>query len=348
MKPIYDKPHGKVFQGDCLEAMRTFKENTFTAVVSDFPFGIKITGNQWDNDVPSVAHCREMLRITKPGGPLLGFGHEKTDYKLKYNLVEAGWELETVIYWIYSHGFPKGLDISKSIDAHYGLEREVIGTREHPTLKDENKVNRNPRNPNACHGTNAMKNEWEITAPACEMSEKWDGYRTGLKLAVTPIIVARKPRKGTVAENALIHGVAGWNIGDCMVPGTDVGGEPINRYTANVFFEPGAAAVLDKISGPLQSNGGITRKKGDPGNVLGEYGSIVSNEAKTIGGASEFFQKVFYSGRTRASEKNAGVSGKGKNHHPSVKPIGLMRELLRLVKMPETNLILDPYAGTFT
>lgn len=49
----------------------------------------------------------------------------------------------------------------------------------------------------------------------------WQGWGTALKPAWEPIIVARKPLCGTVAENVLKHGTGGINVDGCRV-GTEV------------------------------------------------------------------------------------------------------------------------------
>ena len=51
-----------------------------------------------------------------------------------------------------------------------------------------------------------------------EAARRWEGWGTSLKPAIEPIIVARKPLIGTVAENVLAHGTGALNIGGCRVP----------------------------------------------------------------------------------------------------------------------------------
>src|SRR5699024_2916752 len=59
--------------------------------------------------------------------------------------------------------------------------------------------------------------EYNITAPATSEAQRWDGWGTALKPAIEPIILARKPLDGTVANNVLAHGVGGLNIDACRV-----------------------------------------------------------------------------------------------------------------------------------
>src|SRR5699024_5134875 len=61
----------------------------------------------------------------------------------------------------------------------------------------------------------------DITAPATDAAKQWDGWGTALKPAIEPIILARKPLDGTVANNVLAHGVGGLNIDACRVATED-------------------------------------------------------------------------------------------------------------------------------
>jgi len=61
--------------------------------------------------------------------------------------------------------------------------------------------------------------EANITAPATPEAKQWQGWGTALKPAWEPIILARKPLDGTVAENVLKWGVGGLDIDGCRVEG---------------------------------------------------------------------------------------------------------------------------------
>jgi DNA modification methylase len=51
-----------------------------------------------------------------------------------------------------------------------------------------------------------------ITAPATPEAERWQGWGTSLKPSWEPVIVARKPLSGTVAQNVLTFGTGALNI----------------------------------------------------------------------------------------------------------------------------------------
>jgi site-specific DNA-methyltransferase (adenine-specific) len=72
------------------------------------------------------------------------------------------------------------------------------------------------------------------------------------------------------------------------------------------------------------------------------------------GGAARFFQNFepevpfFYTAKAAKSEKEEGLEredGKRANTHPTVKPLSLMRYLVKMVT-PKDGLVLDPFAGS--
>ena len=50
-----------IYQGECLETLKTFEENTVDAIVTDPPYGLSFMGKKWDYNVPSVEIWRECL-----------------------------------------------------------------------------------------------------------------------------------------------------------------------------------------------------------------------------------------------------------------------------------------------
>jgi len=191
--------------------------------------------------------------------------------------------------------------------------------------------------------------------------EEWAGWGTALKPAHEPIVMARKPLDGTVANNVLKHGVGGINIDGTRVPGEPV---PINKlenwsgfgqdvrpdYTQEVntqgrfpanFIHDGSDEVLALFPDTGKSTGGRIGKKsmGDVTNVpAGQY------EAGDPGyGDSGSAARFFYCAKANKAERNKGAI----NNHPTVKPIALMRYLVLLVT-PPNGTVLDPFAGSGT
>ena len=199
---------------------------------------------------------------------------------------------------------------------------------------------------------------------------------TALKPAFEPIVLARKPlAEKTVARNVLAHGTGAINVNACRIEtdddiakkypngpgGTTFGGgamaltgqwrQPSGRWPANVLLDHHAAAWVDEQSG-------ITKSKAAPRETgtgkRGYYASTDEKAAATLsrlqrstetrghddsGGASRFF----YSAKAPKSER-PNVDGV---QHPTVKPLAIMRWLIRLVT-PPGGTVLDPFAGSGT
>src|SRR5699024_1164551 len=110
------------------------------------------------------------------------------------------------------------------------------------------------------HDADAIDRSARIYEGGSEDARRWAGWGTALKPAIEPIILARKPLDGTVANNVLAHGVGGLNIDACRVQTDDNtqrvsnagtngdgwrmgksyhinGGSPDGRFCANVLLD---------------------------------------------------------------------------------------------------------------
>jgi site-specific DNA-methyltransferase (adenine-specific) len=224
-------------------------------------------------------------------------------------------------------------------------------------------------------------------------AKPWEGWGTALKPAFEPIIVARKPFRGTVAANVLAHGTGALNIDATRVPTTDtLGGgattgaglatktagwdrpwmqdeeavaahadrvkanvakaEKLGRFPTNVLLEQSQAGALDAQTGVLTSGAGNVKRasgadqQGNRGGSLGAEsrpaGSVMVSYGDS-GGASRFFPTFRYEAKAPSSER-PNVEG---TVHATVKPLELMRWLVRLVTR-RGGRVLDIYAGSGT
>ena len=166
----------------------------------------------------------------------------------------------------------------------------------------------------------------DITIAATDEAKEWNGWGTALKPAHEPIVMARKPLVGTVANNVLEWGTGGINIDGCRVAHNEPikimkaqeGGNKVygqsgryedttelkaeGRFPANIIFDEEAGKILDEQSGISKSSGGkigggvgfgkqnIKGVKGDPG-----FGDV--------GGASRFF----YCPKASKKDRDEGV-----------------------------------------
>lgn len=204
-----------LYHGDCLNILPTLEENSVDAIVTDPPYGLSFMGKDWDHGVPGEAFWREALRVAKPGAHLLAFGGSRTVHRLTCAIEDAGWEIRDTIMWVYGSGFPKSHDVSKAIDREAGAEN-IIGAKPDRWTGKGNSLN---------FSTDRLQTECKITAPATPLARQWDGWGTALKPAHEPIIMARKPFPGTVAQN-----VTTWGTGAINVDGGRVGTEDVLSF----------------------------------------------------------------------------------------------------------------------
>jgi len=317
-----------IHHGDCIQVMREMEDNSVDAIVTDPPYGLGFLGKKWDQLPPGEEWARECLRVLKPGGHLLSFGGTRTWHRLAVAVEDAGFEIRDSIFWLYGSGFPK--------------------------------------------------------------------HRAALKPACEPVVMARKPFKGSLTANEAMHGTGALNIDATRIgttkdvpasasapqAGNHVGIGSVHalsersgmdpntgRWPANVVLDDTTAEQLDQQSGIRSSkaadrgkHGGILRLDGchsveelrdlallgaktptgrDAATTLARY---EANESTVrghddSGGASRFF----YVAKAPKRERPV-VDGVA---HPTVKPLALMRWLVKLVT-PEGGVVLDPFAGSGT
>lgn len=328
----------QTFLGDNLEILPTIPENHVHAVVTDPPYGL---GNQpdiykvidawmngdsfkngkgfmskeWDGFVPSPATWRAVMRVMRPGAFLFAFAGTRTVGVMDLALRMAGFEIRDMISWINGEGMPTG-------------------------------------NANVEAAVNKLGGD----------GETWRGYGSRLMPNLEPVIIARNPFKGTLGENVLKWGTGALHIRAGRIPREDA---------SELYCEPKS---LTRDSNRVQF-----QKSDKTGTMNDEYlrggwprNVIFAEDA--MDGLPERAKRYFYCPKVKRAEREAGLEGfphrtpseitgrkegsagleyaaagsarcsGAKNHHPTLKPIELMRYLCRLA-CPEKGIILDPFMG---
>ena len=194
--------------------------------------------------------------------------------------------------------------------------------------------------------------------------------KSQLKPAFEPVTLARKPLSGTVAANVQEHGTGALNVDGCRVgdevrheaftslaptAGNRLGahgtqearrgtrGEPkeyVGRWPANVVLDESQAAELDRQSGNVKTGATKPHRRDPDSSPMFKVGKwMTHSQPASEGGASRFF----YVAKAPKSERPV-VDGTA---HPTVKPLALMRWLVRMVT-PPGGTVLDPFAGSGT
>lgn len=328
----------RVLHGECVDRMKELADASVHAVVCDPPYGIEFLGRGWDTfraedkDLPPNAAfqkwceqwARETLRVLTPGGHLLSFGGTRTYHRLAAGVEDAGFEVRDSLHWIYGGAMPHARRADDLIDRHLGVAREVVGKAvgtDTSTTRPGFTGEAHSRVANADH-------EYDVTAATSPEAKEWVGWTTALKPAHEPIVLARKPLGGSVAQAVLANGTGALNTGACEIG--EGGGvrhrqESAGRWPSNVLF-----AHLTECEGF-----GSTHTE-----ALCAPGCPVAALNATVEGAAAFF----YVAKPRRREK---IGGTIRNLHVTVKPIDLMRYLARLVT-PPAGTILDPFLGSGT
>ena len=198
-----------------------------------------------------------------------------------------------------------------------------------------------------------------------------------LKPAFEPIIVARKPFKGSLIDNVIEYGVGGMNIDECRVEfiseedykitanknqhekfGTppmtnnNVYGDysmvqPKNysstgRFPANVILTYDETDFEEVCGGFPNTSGGnrhnFTIRKSEKNSGYG-FELNTRNEYNDEGSAARYF----YCAKASKKDRDEGLILK--NIHPTVKPTALMQYLIKLVT-PKNGTVLDPFMGS--
>jgi site-specific DNA-methyltransferase (adenine-specific) len=363
----------EVIHGDCLEVMAGMEAGSVDAVVTDPPYGIRFMGKAWDGaaieeatekrrtyracDDPRAgenggyrsaaseagrydfrlsgnlafqawceAWATEALRVLKPSHYLLAFSGTRTWHRLACALEDAGFEIRDTLMWLYGSGFPKGKACLKP-----AWEPIILARKPGPMR--------------------------ELGIEECRVGTE----------AVTSL-------KG-LGENSRLNDDGWKGIGQRPEPTVSVG-----RWPANLILDEEAALDLDMSVG--HRHGAGNKHIAQPGDERYEGGATPFSAYRwapsVIHDNGGLPSRYFYCAKASRVERNKGLEGMPKtvaqsvamgdkaygtlpytnepremnpqprqNHHPTVKPLSLMRWLTRLVSRPG-DLVLDPFTGSGT
>lgn len=330
-----------LYRGDCLDVLASMEPESVDAIVCDPPYGLGFMGRAWDALPPGEDWARLCLRVLKPGGHLVAFGGTRTVHRLATAIEDGGFEIRDMVSWLYWSGFPKSKNVALSIDkgeGHPNRGRAIptASTYQASDTEQAHKLTSNPVGP---------------YEPRSEAAKKWSGYGTALKPAQEPAVLARKPLTGTVAANVLQHGTGALNIDGCRFAyGDEAWPGP---QDGDGGWGGGGSALHD---------GGLSRVRGVARPTDGRWPANIYAHPKASRSEREAGCEQL-PGRTgaEATDRTAGSAGldnpragagrtaeRVKNHHPTVKPIGVMRWLCKLTGGQPGSVIVDPFMGSGT
>ena len=132
----------ELWQGDCRDLLVLLQDDdTIDAVVTDPPYGLSkepdatvvlqhwlnsddynhvgggFMGKTWDSFVPGPSYWSQVIRVLKPGGYAFVFAGSRTQDLMSISLRLAGFEIRDCLMWLYGTGFPKSVNVGKTLPA---------------------------------------------------------------------------------------------------------------------------------------------------------------------------------------------------------------------------------------
>jgi len=297
--------------GDCTEVLKTLAPNSIEAAVTDPPYGLG------DMSPARVADCLSAWARGEAWTPTgKGFMGKEWD------AWTPGPEMWRELYRVLKPGAHALIFAGSRTQDIMSIALRLAGFEVRDSLQ-------------WLYSSGAMSKSHDISKAIDkqrhEAARAWEGWGTALRPAYEPVILARKPLDGTAAQNTLTHGCGGLNIDGCRV------GEEI--MTAHAMSSLGFMGKW--TSKPIPP----TEKAGRfPRNILLDEAAAELLDAQTGAPTSRFF----YCAKASSAEREAGLEGDGHkraNTHPTIKPLALMRYLVRLITPPGATCI-DPFMGS--
>jgi site-specific DNA-methyltransferase (adenine-specific) len=313
----------RVVEADTLDELPTMPSASVDAVVTDPPYGISFDGRDWDGRAIHRAVA------TTGGGRRLSDGQAFERWTTVWaselhRIVKPGGHLLAFAAPRMSHRLTSGLEEA-------GLEiRDVL--------------------------------MWLYGEGMPKSRRLPGGQGTALKPAYEPIILARRPLAAPAAHNIRRHGTGALNIDACRITPEDDrqrstgrsrgdarGAHDGGRWPANVLLAHTARCTTERCSSQCPVG-------------LVDVGVATSRPR----GHCDWPSRFFYCAKASRRERDAGCEHLPaheldlfpnahprrraqpravRNAHPTVKPIEVMRWLVRLAS-PPGGVVLDPFCGS--
>tara|TARA_R110002020_G_scaffold435716_2_gene645937 strand:- start:181 stop:1332 length:1152 start_codon:yes stop_codon:yes gene_type:complete len=336
-----------LLQGNCFDMLDKLEDESIGSVVSDPPYLINFMNKGWDkedNIAGSPELYKKLLTKMKSGAYVALFGHSRTHHHIMNALEKAGFELRDTLTWLYGQGFPKSHNIGKAVaDSDW----EGYGTALKPAVEFI-VLAQKPRdgtfaNNVLTHGVGGLNID------GCRIYYDEDFSKVKGR-------VIKKLTNGRSDEDSL-NGAEQQEALKKL--------KTLGRFPANLILDEEAGKILDEQA-PNTGGGHKAKTKVVGYGKFGGGSSTYSGAGERydgMGGASRFFYcpKVHKKERELGCEAleektrhrvNAGglehdpkfAPVQNKNDHPTLKPVNLMRWLVRLTTPPKET-CLDLFMG---
>ncbi len=271
MSQSKELPLDQIINGDCVEVMKEhIPDASIDCIVSDFPYGLSIMGENWDQNTPEQAAFNECYRVLKPGAFAFIMSSPRSDIHLEMllKLKTAGFRMDLPqLYWTFSNGFPKATSVAKVIDKRQGTFVEGEPTKN--ARFDSKAIQSKTGNFSHAKVTHSFEPQSE---EAKKFATAYLGYQP--KPAIEIIVAVMKPlSKDSFIDQVLDNGHGATWLGEGRIPFENPG-DKLDAAKKNTYWgeelrsERGGAGL--EISNWKQPRGKyISRPEGRfPGNLL--------------------------------------------------------------------------------
>lgn len=328
-----------LLHGAVEDALAFIPDNSADAVVTDPPYALDMGGgtSHWDRYSARgfASWCelwsRECLRIAKPGAWMLAASSARTVHRLTQGMEDAGWTIVDGIDWVYPVSFHRAVDLPVRL-ANAGASEEVIASVE--------------------------------------------GRATSLKSRREPFVLARAPLDGGLITTVIKHGTATLDVestasesgswpsnlvfshselcieGGACYPGCPVAELGVNAPLFPAFYwcdkpttgeRPRVEVAVGEGTGKLSTIGEVRRWKCRVcQQVTHSYmkkGSTYSSVPHQV--CPHYAEDPANYEPLKINDYVSEIS------HNTVKPLKLMRWMIRLVTQPGRT-VLEPFSGSGT
>ena len=374
-----------LINADCLNALADMPKNSVDAVITDPPYGISLLGKDWDkprigrtttgqadfakslgSGMASTTTKQNVefmewtaqwsvlaLRALKPGGCILSFSAARTYHWMACGMEKAGFESRDMIEWIYGQGMPKSWNYPRAIKEGKKVVKPhgPLGTALKPA-----------------HEPIALMSKPRGGLTFVQCYEQWgtgflniDDARVPLEYGDSVPETVSGPfdampgqamngtkkigKREKIARNVGYTDEKQSNGWGTKRPITEQD-DTLGRWPANVAHD-GSPEVFAEFP---HSNGHGSKTRTLNHNTIADPKGLELNrrghfESTLTGDAPGSAARFMYCAKPSKAEKTAGVDGR--QTHPTVKPVALMRWLIRLA-CPPFGTVLDPFMGSGT
>jgi site-specific DNA-methyltransferase (adenine-specific) len=365
-----------VYNGDCLEVMDTIDKCSVDSVVTDPPYHLTsivkrygkegsappkdynqsgvfkrtstgFMGKEWDGgDIAFQANTwRKCYELLKPGGHLIAFSGSRTYHRMAVAIEDAGFEIRDQCIWLYGSGFPKSHNVGDGWGTALKPAHEPMVLARKP-LSEKSIADNVIKHGTGAINIDACRIEGEVKHPDTMPDFRDQGEQSKAAIGVDKLSfgqTSNAKRKKVVRKARTADGVWTDDNSGMKSEGSEYAdADPRGRWPSNIMHD-GSEQVQEIFPTTISTE--VSRQRTHKG--IWTAGELADTEQfmpayGDHGNASRYF----YCAKTSKDERKFGLGADIKaNTHPTVKPVELMRYLVRLVT-PKGGLVLDPFMGS--